>query len=469
MPDYLHSNPTPRFHAASESLHFNSLHSIPVPSTLLSLINSFVLSNHKQHKAVLLFIRALLNMAGVLKRIGVQIARCIWGPILIALTLDILYPELPFCNFLITFIWSWRAYEHAVYWLFAGYVDIVSSDGVSLTSFKHVCGSWALLVARRFFVLCYFRATSVFLFVTWNRATVLVALCLCLAAWCGLSILDDFALVIIQITCRSISKVIRAASRVIRAVSYFWSPPSVPTSAFSYLTMPDFDPSTQIRLLKLDKRLPFSQVMGEVISYNLENVPAYHAISYAWSHGPQDLQEIKLNDMSLSVKRNVYDILLRCSSFFEPQFIWIDSICIDQTSSAEKTVQVRRMQEIYERATTVLVCLGSGPAYSVLILLAAIGLLQQYSDPAREIHYVPMFLRSQKTNPIVRPVVKALLELQQHGWFERAWCVTSVPSGLEHCRNTLTMFTTQGRSRSDCCAASSDMLRATSYTISSVP
>lgn len=40
--------------------------------------------------------------------------------------------------------------------------------------------------------------------------------------------------------------------------------------------------------------------------------------------------------------------------------LWVDSICIDQTSASEKTVQIPLMGDIYGQAKNVLVWLGEG-------------------------------------------------------------------------------------------------------------
>jgi hypothetical protein len=82
--------------------------------------------------------------------------------------------------------------------------------------------------------------------------------------------------------------------------------------------------------------------------------------------------------MNMLIKGDVHESLLRCSSFYRPQFIWIDSICIDQTSRVEKTTQVRNMQEVYSRAVHVLVCLGNEPAYLAYNLILELKGVRQF-------------------------------------------------------------------------------------------
>ncbi|KAF1970405.1 HET-domain-containing protein, partial [Bimuria novae-zelandiae CBS 107.79] len=172
-----------------------------------------------------------------------------------------------------------------------------------------------------------------------------------------------------------------------------------PLPNFSYDSAPNFDPTTQIRLLKLHRRVPFFEVSAELVSCAIEEAPTYYAISYVWSYGRQDFRTITLNGMSFKIRRNVYDILNRCSSFLGPQTIWIDTICIDQSNNDEKTFQVRAMQDIYSTAEHVLVCLGNGP------------------------EYVAQFFERRKTDPWLAARIDALQELLQHPWFRRVWVI----------------------------------------------
>jgi hypothetical protein len=194
-------------------------------------------------------------------------------------------------------------------------------------------------------------------------------------------------------------------------------------SAFSYSAAPDFDPTNQIRLLKLDRNYPFLEASAELISCTLQDAPPYHAISYAWTHGPQDLRTLKLNGMKLLVRGNVHDILVRCSSFYEPQLIWIDSICIDQGKLSEKTLQVRKMRDIYSKAAHVLVCLGNGPAYLAQDLMRELKLVRQSFGETYLVGHVMGFINRRKTDIYLRARVKALQDLLQHPWFRRIWVV----------------------------------------------
>lgn len=127
----------------------------------------------------------------------------------------------------------------------------------------------------------------------------------------------------------------------------------LPTQHFSY---PDdapklSDPTKQIRLLKLRRRLPFFPLSAELETHTLHEKPLYHAISYVWAYGPQDMRPMIVNGKVMYVTGTVHDILSRCASFITTHYVWIDSICIDQGKERahleEKTQQVRLMGDIY--------------------------------------------------------------------------------------------------------------------------
>jgi hypothetical protein len=372
-----------------------------------------------------------------------------------ALALDLLYPDRPFFNLLLVVAGSCIVFKKAVLWLLAGYVDALYLPVESHLCFWHVAMTLGMPILRRALVLCWIHAKNVSYFTTWNRAAVFMTLLPCLVgSWQFLSTVwrkrigglwDSLQLWTLQGTTNVVYGVtviawiiLKITRKVIWAIARF-SSPSAP--AFAYSSVPDFDPKTQIRLLRLNRRLPFSKISGQLVSYRLGDAPPYHAISYAWSHGPQSHQHIKLNGMSMRVKSNVYNILLRCSSFFEPQLIWIDSICIDQTSSSEKTVQVRRMREIYERAAHVLVCLGDGSAYLAFGLLRELKDLQQRFGDVYLNQHITLFLLLQKTDLHLRARLRALLELMQHPWFKRAWYVSFMSIQKPHLRHTLSLCT----------------------------
>lgn len=91
----------------------------------------------------------------------------------------------------------------------------------------------------------------------------------------------------------------------------------------------------------------------------------YYALSYAWQE-PRTLQKappgdvcISCNGVQIAVPKNLFVALVRLrQKFQEPVSIWIDYLCINQSSSSERTQQVALMKEIFSLASEVLIWLG---------------------------------------------------------------------------------------------------------------
>jgi hypothetical protein len=96
---------------------------------------------------------------------------------------------------------------------------------------------------------------------------------------------------------------------------------------------------------------------------SLNDFPKWHAnytaLSYTWD-GQTPSFEVDCDGGSLLITPNC-DAAIRClRSATGTKTLWIDSICIDQTSDAveERNVQVALMGEIYKSAARVVVWLG---------------------------------------------------------------------------------------------------------------
>ncbi len=110
----------------------------------------------------------------------------------------------------------------------------------------------------------------------------------------------------------------------------------------------------------------------------LEN-PGFTALSYVWGTGASR-SRVTINSreeqFSMLIAENLASALhgLQPEPNETPLTIWIDAICIDQSSTAEKDSQVPFMRHIYKAATEVFVSLGperpdTGVAFLALELL----------------------------------------------------------------------------------------------------
>lgn len=120
-----------------------------------------------------------------------------------------------------------------------------------------------------------------------------------------------------------------------------------------------------IRLLHLSPRKSaHDQVLHAALeTARLSERPDYMAISYTWADpdGDRSLSAvIFLGDLWIPVPitLNCAAALRRLRSAHQIQPLWIDSICIDQFSTDEKSHQVGLMRDIYSRASSVAIFLG---------------------------------------------------------------------------------------------------------------
>lgn len=94
----------------------------------------------------------------------------------------------------------------------------------------------------------------------------------------------------------------------------------------------------------------------------------YEALSYVWGNANSTVP-IRLNGHISQVTANL-DASLRALRYPKHErTIWIDAICINQSNVEEKNREVRRMGQIYQNATRVVIWLGCGTGFGNLISL----------------------------------------------------------------------------------------------------
>jgi hypothetical protein len=101
------------------------------------------------------------------------------------------------------------------------------------------------------------------------------------------------------------------------------------------------------------------QLSDSIHGNNVVRALNFEAISYCW--GPmvaQSQHSIQVDGKFLTIQPSADVVLRRFRLPSQPRKLWIDSVCIDQSSIAEKNQQVPLMSEIYVRARRVLVWLG---------------------------------------------------------------------------------------------------------------
>jgi hypothetical protein len=138
----------------------------------------------------------------------------------------------------------------------------------------------------------------------------------------------------------------------------------------SYISAFQYEPldqsKGQIRLFRMD--IPHDNVpvdlSGSLETFSLDSCPEFHAVSYEW--GPDNwVSHIKLNSSTKTIRANLFSYLWHYrehSKSIMPHhvYLWIDQICINQTSIAERNHQVQLMSRVYRQASSVISWLGCG-------------------------------------------------------------------------------------------------------------
>jgi hypothetical protein len=171
-------------------------------------------------------------------------------------------------------------------------------------------------------------------------------------------------------------------------------------------------------------------IFCELIDYKVDSMePAiYEALSWAWG-ADQWTSNIQIRKggqyFRLRVPESLSSALKVLRYRAAERIIWVDAICINQTSTYEKSIQVPLMSTIYGVASTVCIWLGNSDKYTA----DAIDFMK---NEILKLHNFDELCESTK----VIPKWSAMLQLMQRPWFSRRWVVQEIAlsqSALVHC------------------------------------
>jgi hypothetical protein len=103
-----------------------------------------------------------------------------------------------------------------------------------------------------------------------------------------------------------------------------------------------------------------------LLEVSIEKPPIFDALSYAWESQSLD-QTISCDGETLLISATCKAALFRLRQKTRRRLLWINQICINQTSMEEKNHQVAIMGEIYSRARRTVVWLGVSPISDELL------------------------------------------------------------------------------------------------------
>lgn len=198
---------------------------------------------------------------------------------------------------------------------------------------------------------------------------------------------------------------------------------------FRYSPLPDVK---HIRFLTLSPGDPQDELHLELNITLLSIGKHYEALSYFWG---SPMLEVKVTvgvsaNRYLLVTQNLATALRNLRHLHEPRVLWVDAVCIDQSSTAEQSSQVAMMSKIYQLATKVIVWLGpeDNDSARALDVLEAFGSTIDvdwinYSKTPKALNLdEPSNCDSQTpTFPMRAMDIQALYHLFLRPWFERLW------------------------------------------------
>ncbi|KAK3996250.1 ankyrin repeat-containing domain protein [Cladorrhinum sp. PSN332] len=201
-----------------------------------------------------------------------------------------------------------------------------------------------------------------------------------------------------------------------------------------------------IRLLRLFRGYVDDPIRCEIFQtflHEAESVP-YEALSYTWGdcNSPlgnvQNDNEIIINEQKAMIGANLYLALCSLRQSNEDKILWVDAICIDQKNDGEKGHQVRQMSQIYAKAQTVQIWLGSATSNTNLLINRMKELDERVlkrSDYRRNSRgawfkeWAVLLKEMGQHIPdgdFISREQQALVELFQRPWFQRVWIIQEV-------------------------------------------
>ncbi|OTB19103.1 hypothetical protein K445DRAFT_313978 [Daldinia sp. EC12] len=175
---------------------------------------------------------------------------------------------------------------------------------------------------------------------------------------------------------------------------------------------------TRLALIKqsvdLDQPVELDLVVADLVDLddrviiNQSTPIPYEALSYSW--GTDKPSKICIcNGQEMLIQNNLNAALRYLRRPNADRYVWIDALCINQKDNQEKAFQIRRMMNIYLKASTVVIWLGNVPELRTII--------QKCSEDCEKQPY------SSTLGLNVCPDHEAQIsqELLKCAWFQRTW------------------------------------------------
>ena len=208
-------------------------------------------------------------------------------------------------------------------------------------------------------------------------------------------------------------------------------------ASYRYVPLPVINaqfPVPLTRLLLLHSGHPGDPLTCTISIENAESAPPYEALSYVWGHETAS-SPILCNEMPIQITANLESALQSIRFTSMSRRLWIDAICINQSSTDERSRQVGYMHLIYAHATRVIAWLGPltpgvGEAFDFIERLSNI----QRAAPGNRLttdNYnvttlYPDLASDQLREDASMKAIRGLFGAFDLEYFRRSWCIQEV-------------------------------------------
>jgi hypothetical protein len=162
-----------------------------------------------------------------------------------------------------------------------------------------------------------------------------------------------------------------------------------------------------------------SEIRCSLVDYPDNGYPDYFALSYSWGNEP-NLESIVCDDHIFKLTSHLkYALQMIFKNQACPR-LWVDAICIDQSSKSEKESQVAKMHHIYQRAKGVFVWLGKSEEGSDNVM-DTINTAVYKPDSGRPLHEIIVDPQLISSLDLDLSLFYLLAAFSRRAWFRRLW------------------------------------------------
>lgn len=180
----------------------------------------------------------------------------------------------------------------------------------------------------------------------------------------------------------------------------------------------------EIRIIKLLPNTFHAPVECELEHIVLDPGADYEAVSYCWGDASVT-QSILLNGNPYPITINILDGLRYLRREESPRRLWVDSLCINQTSVAERSGEILKMRDIYKLAKGVVIWLGDYRPFTRLQVKRIFDYVTRLAKCCNEEQDLAL-IRSTGYDELWHMQSQLQEFIRTREWFQRMWVLQEV-------------------------------------------